>query len=369
MTPSDPSPKPPTWLLIAIDLVLLGVAAAVAANAPKPLSNTVIFVVIACAIVGALIVFYPIVAHYERVKNEALDDRQRALEALARTLTSSAEQISIAANGLHEVAELAQKNLRQAEHLPQKLHERIAEFEARLAATQDAEKDELEKELVALRTSESERLDAVSDKISKSAADWAKLEISTQKNLAASRETIERAATDAVAHLTASLPAALNAATAAASAAASQSISAATAQAERSLADLQSAAAAKHEAALAAAQTHAAAALDERITALTASLATATSDALAKIDATLATGATRLETAVTEAVKSIPVAPSVAPAPLAPSPSIEETTPAAAPVATAAPATTPEATPTESPAVAPEPHAHPPKRPRKPRRS
>ena len=57
-----------------------------------------------------------------------LDDRQRALEALARTLTSSAEQISIAAKGLHEVAELAQKNIRQAEHLPQKLHEKIAEL-------------------------------------------------------------------------------------------------------------------------------------------------------------------------------------------------------------------------------------------------
>ena len=104
MTPSDPSPKPPTWLLIAIDVVLLGVAAVVAANAPKPLSNTVIFLVIACALVGALIVFVPLVAHYERVKNEALDDRQRALEALSRTISSSAEQISIAATGLHDIA-------------------------------------------------------------------------------------------------------------------------------------------------------------------------------------------------------------------------------------------------------------------------
>eukprot|EP01035_Chromulina_nebulosa_P068226 gene68226-93484_t len=198
--------KLPLWIFFVSDAALLAAAAYLATHAPRPLTTQAIFTVTALVLAGTIAALVPLVARYERQKNEALDDRQRALEALARTLTSSAEQISIAANGLHEVAELAQKNLRQAEHLPQKLSERIAEFEARLAASNDAEKEELEKELVALRTSESERLDSVSDKISKSAADWAKLEASTQKNLAASRETIERAATDAVAQLTASLP-------------------------------------------------------------------------------------------------------------------------------------------------------------------
>ncbi len=384
MTPSDPSTQPPPWIFIVTDLAFICAAIAIGASQPRPFSSGAMIAIVGCLLAGAIVLFYPIVTHYERVKNEALDDRQRALEALARTLTSSAEQISIAANGLHEVAELAQKNIRQAEHLPQKLHERIAEFEARLAAANDAEKDELEKELVALRTSESERLDSVSDRIAKSTAEWTKLEAATQKNLAASRETIERAATDAVAQLTTSLPAALATATAAAAASASEAIAAAAVSAERTLAELQSAAAAKQEAALAAAlarastdvdatlaagQTRAAVELDAKIAALTQALATATSDALAKIDTALASSATRLETAVNEAVKAIPVAAPAptAPVELAPLPVIVPEPESAALVE---PVAKSENTPTaDSPAATAEAPAHPPKRPRKPRRT
>lgn len=181
MTPSDQTPKLPTWIFIVTDLALLGGAGLIAWRSPRPFTDGTTFSIVLCLISGAIAGLVPIVAHYERVKNETLDDRQRALEALSRTISSSAEQISIAATGLHAIAELSLKNLRHAEHLPQKLQEKIAEFQAALAASNDTEKEELEKELVALRTTESERLESVSDKISKSAADWTKLEAASQK--------------------------------------------------------------------------------------------------------------------------------------------------------------------------------------------
>ncbi len=124
MHPSAPNPKLPTWLFIVTDLALIAAAAAIAwAHYPKVPPTGWLVTLVVCVAAGAIVGLVPLVARYEREKNEALDERQRALEALSRTVAASAEQISIAANGLHEIAELAQKNLRHAEQLPQKLQE------------------------------------------------------------------------------------------------------------------------------------------------------------------------------------------------------------------------------------------------------
>lgn len=180
------------WIFIATDLALLGAAAMIARQAPRPFSEATILWIVGCVMAGIFLGLVPIIWRFERLKNEALDDRQRALEALARTISSSAEQISIATGGLHEIAELAQKNLRHADHLPQKLQEKIAEFQAQLAQTNDTDKEELERELLALRTSESERLDSVSQRIAKASAEWAKLESATAHHLTTASETLAK---------------------------------------------------------------------------------------------------------------------------------------------------------------------------------
>lgn len=193
MNSSDQTPKKiPTWAFIATDVVLLGTAWYIAQRSAQPLSTQAVFGIVACVIVGAIVGLVPLIIDYERQKNEILDERQRALEGLARTVSASAEQISIAAGGMHEIAELAQKNLRQAEQLPHKLQDKIAEFHAQLASANDTEKEELEKELVALRTTESERLETISDRISKSTAEWSKLEAATQQHLAAANESLAK---------------------------------------------------------------------------------------------------------------------------------------------------------------------------------
>ncbi len=373
MTPSDQTPKLPTWLFIVTDLAAIGAAGVIAWRSDRPFSDGTSFSIVICLVLGAIFGLVPIVARYEREKNQTLDDRQSALEALSRTISSSAEQISIAANGLNGIAELSLKNLRHAEHLPQKLQEKIAEFQAALAIANDTEKEELEKELVALRTTESERLESISEKISKSAADWAKLESATQKNLAGSQELIERAATESLTQLTASTTAAVaQAATAAAAAIAQATTSANDRLATASAAAINQASASAREhlssaataAAQSLAQAHArlTADLDEKLASVarTASTATTLAETLTTLEAKIAASTERLERALETAAKAPPPAPVVISA--TPATIVTDPDPVAAlelaPVA-------------ESTGVAPpstDPTAHPPKRPRKPRR-
>ncbi|MBL9199688.1 MAG: hypothetical protein JNL39_04235 [Opitutaceae bacterium] len=185
MNSSAPHPRLPEWPFLLAGLVLLSAAAWLAARGADPLAPPTIVAVAACVGLSAIAALTPFVANQERAKNAALDERQRSLEAIAGTVAAAAEQIGIAAAGLHGIADAAHKSLRQAEQLPHKLQEKIAEFQAQLASTADTEKEELERELLALRTSESERLDQVSQRIAKLTAEWARLESATREQLAA----------------------------------------------------------------------------------------------------------------------------------------------------------------------------------------
>jgi hypothetical protein len=193
MIPSSSSPKLPAWIFIVAWAALLLTAWYIASRSAAPLSPKTVLSVVACVVIGAVIGTIPLVIHYEREKNEALDDRQRALEALASTVASSAEQISIAAQGLHEIAGLAQRNLRQAEQLPAQLQAKITEFQTLLANAREEEREELKKEVAQLRASESDRLEAIADKVDHAAAELTKLEAAAQKHLAAAQAALAQA--------------------------------------------------------------------------------------------------------------------------------------------------------------------------------
>ena len=193
MTPSSPTPQLPKWIFFLTDAALLFTAWYIANRSPGPLSAAAIFGVVACVIVGAILGTMPLVIHYEREKNEALDDRQRALEALASTVATSAEQISIAASGQHTIAELAQKNLQLAEQLPGKFQDKIDEFESLLTTAQTDERNELKQELARVRAAESERLEAIAAKIEQAARELAKLEAAAHKHLTAAQATLAMA--------------------------------------------------------------------------------------------------------------------------------------------------------------------------------
>lgn len=326
MTSTSSAPKLPLWLFFLMDGVLLAAAASIAKFSAHPWSATTVMSIVACVILGAIVGLVPLVVRYERQKNETLDDRQRALEALARTVASSAEQISIAAGGLHEIAELAQKNLRHAEQLPHKLQEKIAEFQAQLSSANDAEKEELEKELEELRGSETDRLQSTADKIGKTVADFARLEATTKQHLDAANEAVSKLAFGTAGAI------------GKAQAAAEQALAQARQEAARTLGEASGTAVKAVDTAKAAALTAIAAQFDAGVVRL--------KEAGAQLTATLE----QLHSSTATP------APSVAPAPAAAVPPVESA-PAAIEPATAA---------TAIPTV--EPPAAPPKRPRKPRR-
>ncbi|MEY2880190.1 MAG: hypothetical protein RLZZ15_2570 [Verrucomicrobiota bacterium] len=197
MSLPDPTPKLPKLPFLLGDAALLVTAALIAHSAANPFAGGALVAIVGCVVAAGVLGVVPFLVDYATAQDDLLDERQRALEALARTVTTSAEQLAIVARGCHEIAELAQKNLRHADQLPHKLQEKIAEFQAQLAIATDAEKEELEKELIALRTSESERLESISDKIFKATAEWAKLEAAAQARLAAAQAGVGAAETQA----------------------------------------------------------------------------------------------------------------------------------------------------------------------------
>lgn len=188
LLPSD-LPRLPKWPFLVGDAALLTVAGLSFFHSPQPLSGTPLVLITGCVALGAVLAAIPFITDYARRQDLALDERQRALEALASTTATAAEQIGIAAQGLHSIAELTQKNLRQAEQLPYKLQERIAEFQQQLATAEEDEREELERELATLREAESDRLETTVGKIHRATADWAKLE-DTVRALSAIQEML-----------------------------------------------------------------------------------------------------------------------------------------------------------------------------------
>ncbi len=166
--------KLPLWIFFLSDAALLGAAAFLATRAARPLNGETVFLITALVLAGALVALVPLVARYERIKNETLDDRQRALETLARTLTAAAEQISIATAGIDEITGLTQKNLKKTEQL-------TAAFTASATGTPAAAIPD---------TRSHEQLSAAAEQLTQAAARLTQLESTTRQQLEATRETL-----------------------------------------------------------------------------------------------------------------------------------------------------------------------------------
>jgi len=182
LLPAD-TPRMPKWPFLAGDALLLGLALVIGCYAQNSFAGKPLILIVACVALGAVLGTWPFIADYESKRNEALDERQRGLEALAHTITSSAEQISIAAQSLPGIAETAAKNLKLAEQLPARLQEKMGEIKQRLAEVSDAKKDD--------SAAESERLATTADHIRQAVTELAKFESAAQKNLAAAGDKLD----------------------------------------------------------------------------------------------------------------------------------------------------------------------------------
>jgi hypothetical protein len=186
LLPAD-TPRLPKWPFLAGDAALLGLALLIGCYAHNPFAGKPLILIVACVALGAVLATWPFIADYERKQNEALDERQRGLEALAHTITSSAEQISIAAQSLPGIAETAAKGLELAEQLPARLQEKMGEIKQRLAEVSIARQEPSTSGPAA----ESERLATTADHLRQTATELAKFELAAQKNLAIARDGLD----------------------------------------------------------------------------------------------------------------------------------------------------------------------------------
>jgi hypothetical protein len=129
--PSD-TPRLPKWIFLTGDAALLATAWIIYDQSGRPFTGMPLLAFAACVIVAVVIGVIPFVSDYARRQDEALDDRQRSLQALSVTVAASAEQIAIAATGLQGIAEAAQENFAKSESLSKAIGERIAELKAAL---------------------------------------------------------------------------------------------------------------------------------------------------------------------------------------------------------------------------------------------
>jgi hypothetical protein len=174
----DQTPQLPKVPFLVGDAALLAAAWYIAAHAHHPLPIEQTLAIVACVGGAALVGVIPFLTDYARKQDVALDDRQRELEALARTVASSAEQISIAAQGLQEIAAVAQKNLRESVERPRPPEPRV-DFQRTDAVRPERQK--ADKESSAALAAKTERLEAVAEQIARGAADWSKAEAAFQK--------------------------------------------------------------------------------------------------------------------------------------------------------------------------------------------
>jgi hypothetical protein len=190
LLPTD-TPRLPKWPFIIGDAALLGLAVLIGFYAHNPFAGKPLILIVVCVALGAVLACIPFITDYAHQQDEALDERQRGLEALARTITSSAEQISIAAQSLPGIAEISAKNLKLAEQLPARLQEKIGEVKQCLAEVSIARSEPSATGHTTPQASESDRLEPIAGQIRKAAAELVKTEAIALKNLATARDELD----------------------------------------------------------------------------------------------------------------------------------------------------------------------------------
>jgi len=150
MSLEDP-PKLRTWPFLVGDGTLLATAAWIGSKSAHPGSGAALIAIVTCVALAAVCGVIPFLANYGRQQDAALDERQRALEALTGTLQTSADQISIAAASLHQLATAATAAPAAAAPVPPPstipaqlagLHADLAELQSQIAKLRQGEREE-----------------------------------------------------------------------------------------------------------------------------------------------------------------------------------------------------------------------------------
>ncbi len=151
---------------------------------PLPMLTAVGFLI---ASISALLI--PVLADYAADSREATARLRDELELQIKRVQAASESLGRAAAQIKAVEEAVQKSAHEAETLPYRMQEKLAEFNEALAEKENEEREALERELEELRSTNSEKLNAVAEKIHQATAEWAALESATRRQLATAQDT------------------------------------------------------------------------------------------------------------------------------------------------------------------------------------
>jgi hypothetical protein len=155
--------------------------------APLPFVSAVLLVIL-----GGVALLVPYVTDYAADSTEASRRLHDELELQIKRAQAAGEGLARAAAQIKAIEEAVHKSARDAETLPYRMQEKLAEFNEALAAKESDDREALEQELEELRAANSDQLKAVADKIGKAAADWSALEVATRKQLAGAEAALAK---------------------------------------------------------------------------------------------------------------------------------------------------------------------------------
>lgn len=188
----EPAPRLPKLPFFVGDAVLLLTAGLLATLSPHPLGADTVLIIAVLVVIGAGLFIAPFISSYTADTAEAAEQERLRLNEQAARLHATAESLARTAAHIKAVEEAAHKSAREAETLPYRMQEKLAEFNEALAAKEDSDRENLETELEALRSAHADQLKTVAEKIGKAAADWTALEVATRKQLAAAEASLAK---------------------------------------------------------------------------------------------------------------------------------------------------------------------------------
>jgi chemotaxis protein histidine kinase CheA len=189
----EPAPRLPKWIFFAIDAGLLVTAFIIVffndknPYAPVPLVSAVV-----CVMLAAVIGLVPFLIDYAADSAEYVQQERGRAEEQVQRLQAAGESLARAAAQIKAVEEAVHKSAHAAETLPYRMQEKLVEFNAALAEKEESEHESVEEELAELRASNSDQLKTAAEKIQKALADWATLEATSRKQLAAAETAATR---------------------------------------------------------------------------------------------------------------------------------------------------------------------------------
>ena len=186
---NQPEPRLNKLPFILTDLGCLVTAALIGLLAKEPFSPLPLTLCVTLVIGGGIALLIPFLADYAADCRDATSRLSHALDQQINRVEAAGESLTRAAAHIKAIEEAVHKSARDAETLPYRMAEKLAEFNETLAEKETEDRSALELELEELRSANSGNLKNVADKIAKATTDWSTLENSTRKQLALAQDT------------------------------------------------------------------------------------------------------------------------------------------------------------------------------------